>query len=169
MEPVLADIEAETNHGLLLVWGNQDYFGDLDESLHVGTEIPPAGHLIVGEHRFTNDPTAVTPGDILITHMEKWSLIDHFDGRAHFCGNTHRGRYKDRRLNAAFLQVTEPETGRQRFGGTSSWRSGTSRVSTWRCGLSATSSGWSVTPTGSGVCSSNPPLAAVCTVGISAS
>ncbi|MFB6266294.1 MAG: metallophosphoesterase [Halodesulfurarchaeum sp.] len=114
--PILADIEAETEDGLLWVWG-QDYFGDLDESLDVGTEIPSDGHLTVGEHRFTNNPAAVTPEDILVTHMEKWSLIDHFEGRAHFCGNTHRGRYKDRRLNAAFLQVTEPEMGRGRFGG----------------------------------------------------
>jgi hypothetical protein len=49
--------------------------------------------------------------------METWRSIDHFEGRAHFCGNTHLGRYRGRRLNSAFLQYTHPETGDRTFGG----------------------------------------------------
>jgi hypothetical protein len=44
-------------------------------------------------------------------------FLDAIAGRAHFCGNTHVGRYRGRRLNSAFLQYTHRETGEQAFGG----------------------------------------------------
>jgi predicted phosphodiesterase len=117
VEPILAEIEPRTRHGLLWVYGNQDYFGDLGYDLDVGTEIPDDDCLTVGGQRFTNSPARVESDVVLVTHVEKWSLLDHFDGKAHLCGNTHRGRYRGRRLNSAFLQVRNPETGAKTFGG----------------------------------------------------
>lgn len=117
VEPLLERIDAETGHGLVWVWGNQDYFGDLGYDLDVGTEIPDDDLVTVGGQRFTNAPALVEEDVVLVTHMETWSLADHFDGKAHFCGNTHRGRKKGRRLNAAFLQVTDPETDATTYGG----------------------------------------------------
>jgi len=116
-EHLLREFDERADHGLLWVWGNQDLFGDLDYDVDAGTEIPSDGAVSVGGQRFTNDPERVDPDTVLVTHMETWRLVDHFDGRAHFCGNTHFGRRKDRRLNSAFLQVTNPETGEQRYGG----------------------------------------------------
>jgi hypothetical protein len=117
VEPVLERIDAAADHGLAWVWGNQDYFGDIDYDLDVGTEIPDDDRVEVGGLRFTNAPDLVAEDVILVTHMETWSLLDHFDGQAHFCGNTHMGRHLHRRLNSAFLQVTHPETGEQTYGG----------------------------------------------------
>jgi predicted phosphodiesterase len=117
VEPVLADIDAQTRHGLVWVYGNQDYFGDLGYDLSVGTEVPEDGTVTAGGLRFTNSPDDVESDVILVTHMETWSLVDHFDGKAHFCGNTHRGRHKGRRLNASFLKLQDPETGTKQFGG----------------------------------------------------
>ncbi|MFB6072260.1 MAG: hypothetical protein ABEJ88_04750, partial [Halobacterium sp.] len=116
-EPVLAEFDDVADHGLLWVWGNQDFFGDLPYDIDAGTEIPDDGTLEVGGQRFTNDLDAVESGVVLVTHVERWRLLDHFEGRAHFCGNTHLGRRYGRRLNAAFLQVTHPETGEQTYGG----------------------------------------------------
>lgn len=117
VEPVLAAFDAVAEHGLVWVWGNQDYFGDLDYDLSVGHEIPADDVMTVGGRRFTNDPERVTGDEILVTHMEHWSLVDHFEGAAHFCGNTHLGRWRDRRLNAAFLHVTERGSDEETFGG----------------------------------------------------
>lgn len=117
VEPVLAEFEDRADHGLLWVWGNQDRFGDLPFDLDVGTEIPDDGVLEVGGQRFTNAIDHVDSDTVLVTHMERWRLLDHFEGRAHFCGNTHLGRKFGRRLNSAFLQVTDPETGDQTYGG----------------------------------------------------
>ena len=117
VEPVLAEIGAQTEHGLLWVYGNQDYFGDLDHELNVGTQIPDDGCVTVGGQRFTSSPAEVESDVVLVTHMEKWSLLDHFEGRAHFCGNTHRGRHRGRRLNSSFLQYIDPETDSKVFGG----------------------------------------------------
>jgi hypothetical protein len=117
VEPLLERLDERAEHGLLWVYGNQDYFGDLPYDLTVGTEIPDDGCVTVGGQRFTNSPSAVAPDVVLVTHVEKWSLIDHFEGRAHFCGNTHRGRHRDRRLNSAFLKLTDPEDGETTYGG----------------------------------------------------
>lgn len=117
VEPLLETVADRTRHGLIWVYGNRDYFGDVPADLDVGTRAPEAGTVTVGGQRFTNDPGAVDADTVLVTHMETWSLLDHFDGRAHFCGNTHLGRYRDRRVNAAFLQYTYAETGEQQFGG----------------------------------------------------
>jgi predicted phosphodiesterase len=117
VEPVLAEFEDRAEHDLLWVWGNQDLFGDLTYDLDVGTEIPDDGVAEAGGQRFTNDPGSVDEDTILVTHMERWRLLDHFDGRAHFCGNTHLGRKFGRRLNSAFLQARNPETGDQTYGG----------------------------------------------------
>lgn len=106
-EPILEDIDALAEHGLVWVWGNQDYFGDLEYDLDVGVEIPDDDVISVGSHRFTNAPALVDDDVILVTHMEKWSLVDHFDGAAHFCGNTHIGRRFGRRLNSAFLHASD--------------------------------------------------------------
>lgn len=116
-EPLLAELDAVADDGLAWVWGNQDYFGDLDYELDVGTEIPADGHVELAGRRFTSDPDRVEADSVLVTHMETWSLVDHFEGLAHFCGNTHLGRWLDDRLNAAFLQVTDPETGERTDGG----------------------------------------------------
>lgn len=117
VEPLLEAIDARTEHGLVWVWGNQDYFGELAYDLDVGTRVPDDGCVEVAGLRFTNDPDRVDSDAVLVTHVEKWSLLDRFDGRAHFCGNTHRGRHLDRRLNAAFLKLTAPDTGATRYGG----------------------------------------------------
>ncbi|NHN46596.1 hypothetical protein G9464_03160 [Halostella sp. JP-L12] len=117
VEPLLEAIADRTRHGLVWVYGNRDYFGDLPYDLDVGTRIPDDGCVTVGGQRFTNSPAAVESDVILVTHMETWSLLDHFEGRAHFCGNTHIGRYRNRRLNSAFLQYTYRETGEQTYGG----------------------------------------------------
>lgn len=117
VEPVLEEIAAHTDHGLLWVWGNQDYFGDLDYELDVGTEVPDDGYVEVAGQRFTSSPDHVESDVVLVTHLEKWSLLDNFEGRAHFCGNTHRGRRLGRRLNAAFLKLTDPEAGTTTYGG----------------------------------------------------
>lgn len=117
VEPLLEAIDARTTRGLLWVWGNQDYFGDLDYDLGVGTEVPDDGCVEVAGRRFTSSPSRVESDVILVTHVEKWSLLDHFDGRAHFCGNTHRGRHLDRRLNAAFLALADPDTDATTYGG----------------------------------------------------
>lgn len=116
VEPLLEEIDACARHGLLWVWGNQDYFGDLDYDLDVGTAVPD-DVLTVGGRRFTNSPDLVDSDTVLVTHMEHWRLLDHFEGTAHFCGNTHRGRWKERRLNSSFLQVRDPDTGTKQFGG----------------------------------------------------
>lgn len=117
VEPLLEAIDERTRHGLVWVYGNRDRFGDFDYDLGVGTEIPGDDCITVGGQRFTNSPDEVESDVILVTHMENWSLIDHFDGKAHFCGNTHHGRYRNRRLNSAFLQYTHPETREQTYGG----------------------------------------------------
>lgn len=117
VEPLLDEFDAQAEHGLVWVYGNQDYFGDLPYELEVGTQVPENGFVTVGGQRFTNDPSRVEADVILVSHMERQSLVDHFTGRAHFCGNSHRGRHLGNRLNAAFLQVTDPETGEQRYGG----------------------------------------------------
>ncbi|NHN40205.1 hypothetical protein G9C85_00960 [Halorubellus sp. JP-L1] len=117
VEPHLEAIAEHARHGLVWVYGNRDRFGDFEYDLDVGTRIPEEGCVSVGGQRFTNSISAVESDVVLVTHMERWRLVDHFDGRAHFCGNTHLGRHVDRRLNSAFLQYTNPETGEQRFGG----------------------------------------------------
>lgn len=117
IEPYLERIDALATEGLLWVWGNKDYFGDLDAELTVGTRIPRDGHVSRAGQRFTNDPSVVQEESILVTHMERWALVDHFDGRAHFCGNTHRGRVIDYRLNTAFLAETDPDTDTTHYGG----------------------------------------------------
>jgi len=116
-EPLLRSIDDRADHGLLWVWGDQDYYGDLDYDLDVGTEIPDDDCVTVGGRRFTNSLAHVDPDTVLVTHDEHWRLADHFDGHAHVCGNTHFGRRFGRRLNAAFLQETDPETGEQHYGG----------------------------------------------------
>lgn len=117
VEPLLAELADRIRHDLVWVYGNRDYFGDIPYDLDVGTRVPEEGCVSVGGQRFTNSPAAVESDVVLVTHMETWSLLDHFEGRAHFCGNTHDGRYLDRRLNSAFLQYTYPESGEQLFGG----------------------------------------------------
>lgn len=117
VEPHLAALDDLARHGLLWVWGNQDHFGDVDYDLAVGTEVPDDGTVTVGGQRFTADPAAVASDVVLVTHMEHWRLVDHFDGRAHFCGNTHRGRHVNRRLNSSFLRVRDEQRGIDRFGG----------------------------------------------------
>ncbi|WP_440991683.1 metallophosphoesterase [Haloarchaeobius baliensis] len=117
VEPLLADLADHARHDLVWVWGNRDTFGEFDATLDVGTEIPTAGCVTVGGQRFTNSPDAVAEDVILVTHMETWRLLDQFEGRAHFCGNTHLGRLKGRRLNSAFLQCTHRKTGEQSYGG----------------------------------------------------
>ncbi|WP_162991566.1 metallophosphoesterase family protein [Halostella salina] len=117
VEPYLETVADRTRHDLVWVYGNRDYFGDFDYDLDVGTRVPDEGTVTVGGQRFANSPAAVESDVILVTHMETWRLLDHFDGRAHFCGNTHLGRSKGRRVNSAFLQYTHRETGEQSFGG----------------------------------------------------
>lgn len=117
VEPVLAEFDALAKHGLVWVYGNQDYYGELDYDLSVGTEVPDDGVVSVGDLQFTNSLERVAPNVVLVTHEEYWRLADEFDGLAHFCGNSHRGRLKDRRLNSSFLQAREPETSRKQFGG----------------------------------------------------
>lgn len=117
VDPVLEAFDALANHGLVWVWGNQDYFGDLDYDLTVGTEVPDDDVVTVGDLRVTNSLDHVDPETVLITHMEYWRLVDHFEGLAHFCGNSHRGRHLDRRLNSAFLQYVDPRTDEKRYGG----------------------------------------------------
>lgn len=117
VEPVLSEFDALAEHGLVWVYGNQDYFGDLPEDLSVGTELPDDEVVQVGDLRFTNSLDLVAPDVVLVTHMEHWQLVDHFEGLAHFCGNSHRGRHVDSRLNSAFLQVRDPETDEKQYGG----------------------------------------------------
>lgn len=117
VEPVLEELDALADHGLVWVYGNQDYFGDLGYDLPVGTELPDGEVVSVGNLQFTNSLDQVAPDVVLVTHMEYWRLADHFDGLAHFCGNSHRGRHKERRLNSAYLQFRDPETDCKRFGG----------------------------------------------------
>lgn len=117
VEPLLSEFDDRARHGLLWVYGNQDLFGDLEYALDVGTEIPNDGAIEVGGQRFTSDLEAVDPQTVLVTHMEHWRLLDHFDGLAHFCGNTHRGRHLDRRLNSSFLRLDVPDEGLDLFGG----------------------------------------------------
>jgi predicted phosphodiesterase len=116
-EPVLRDIGARAEHGLLWVYGDQEYTVDVPDELDVGTRIPDDGAVEVGGRRFTSDPERVDAETVLVTHTEHWRLADHFDGYAHFCGNSHFGRHYGRRLNSAFLQETDPETGEQHYGG----------------------------------------------------
>lgn len=117
VESVLEEFDALAEHGLVWVYGNQDYFGDLSHDLSVGTEVPDDGVVTNGDLQFTNSLDHVKSDTVLVTHMEYWRLADHFDGLAHFCGNSHRGRHKGRRLNSAYLQYRDPETGRKCFGG----------------------------------------------------
>jgi len=44
-------------------------------------------------------------------------MIDHFEGRAYFCGHTHTGRYKDRMLNSAFLYRDDSRADTALYGG----------------------------------------------------
>lgn len=115
--PLLAELDDRARHGLVWVYGNQDYFGDLAYDLDVGTQVPVDGEVTVGGQRFANAPDLVGAEDVLVTHMERWPIVDHFDGLAHFCGNTHRGRYRGRRLDSAFLHLRDPETGEEDYGG----------------------------------------------------
>jgi predicted phosphodiesterase len=116
-EPILEEFDDRAEHGLLWVWGDQDHYGDLDYDLDVGTEIPDDDRVTVGSRQFTSSLAHVDADTVLVTHDEHWRLADHFDGLAHVCGNTHFGRRFGRRLNAAFLQETNPHTGDQRYGG----------------------------------------------------
>lgn len=116
-EPILEQIADHARHGFVWVYGNRDHYGDIPADLDVGTRVPDDGSVTVEGQRFTNDPAVVDRETILVTHLEHWSLLDQFGGRAHLCGNTHRGRSKGRRLNAAFLQYADSETGDQSYGG----------------------------------------------------
>jgi predicted phosphodiesterase len=117
VELVLEEFDALAEHGLVWVYGNQDYFGDLSHDLSVGTEVPDDDVVTIGDLQFTNSLDHVESDTVLVTHMEYWRLADCFDGLAHFCGNSHRGRHKGRRLNSAYLQFRDPHTERKRFGG----------------------------------------------------
>lgn len=117
VEPVLEEFDALAEHGLVWVYGNQDYFGDFGHDLSVGTKLPDDDVVTIGDLQFTNSLNHVTSNTVLVTHMEYWRLADHFDGLAHFCGNSHRGRHKGRRLNSAYLQFRDSQTEQKRFGG----------------------------------------------------
>jgi predicted phosphodiesterase len=117
VEPYLETLADRADKGLVYVYGNRDYYGDLDHTLDVGTYVPQEGSVTVGDQRFTQDPDAVAPDDILITHTEKKAMIDHFPGRAYFCGHTHTGRYKDRMLNSAFLYRDDSKAATTLYGG----------------------------------------------------
>jgi len=67
VEPVLEEIDAHARHGLLWVWGNQDYFGDLDYGLSVDTEDPDDGYVEVAGPRFTSLPGRVESDAVLVT------------------------------------------------------------------------------------------------------
>jgi hypothetical protein len=114
---LLEELAGRARHGLVWVYGNRDYFGDFDADLGVGVEVPDDGRVTVGGQRFTNSLDHVEDDVVLVTHVETWRLADHFEGRAHFCGNTHLGRVKGRRVNSAFLQYTPRGTDERKYGG----------------------------------------------------
>lgn len=117
VEPLLETLTERADNGLLYVYGNRDYYGDLDYELDVGTYIPKDDVVTVGGQRFTQDVESVEADDILVTHGEEIGMIDHFQGRAYFCGHTHTGRYKDRMLNSAFLYRDDSKADTAIYGG----------------------------------------------------
>lgn len=117
LEPLLSAVADRTRHGLLWTYGDRDHYGDFPADLGVGVEVPDDGTVTVGGQRFTGSLDAVESDVVLVTHEEHWSRLDSFEGRAHLHGHTHRGRHLDRRLNAAFLQYTDRETGDPVYGG----------------------------------------------------
>ncbi|WP_375142039.1 metallophosphoesterase family protein [Natronoarchaeum rubrum] len=117
VEPYLEKLAGRAKHGLLYVYGNRDYYGDLDYEFNIGIHIPTEGHITVDGQRFTQDPGVVSDDDILVTHVEKKQMIDHFCGRTYFCGHTHTGRYKERMLNSAFLYRDDSKADTAIYGG----------------------------------------------------
>jgi predicted phosphodiesterase len=90
---------------LVYIWGNRDGYGDPmpADGLGVGTHVPRGESRVVAGQRFTTDPEAVDADSILVTHAPHLWAVDHFEGRAYFSGHTHKGRYRKRFLNSAFL------------------------------------------------------------------
>lgn len=117
VEPRLETLADRADNGFLYVYGNRDYYGDLDYELDVGTYIPKDDVVTVAGQRFTQGVEAVEADDILVTHGEEIGMIDHFQGRAYFCGHTHTGRYKDRMLNSAFLYRDDSKADTAIYGG----------------------------------------------------
>jgi predicted phosphodiesterase len=117
VEPYLKKLAERATHGFLYVYGNRDYYGDLGYSLDVGTHIPEDEFVTVGRQRFTQTAELVEENDILVTHGEIAAMLDHFEGRAYFCGHTHTGRYKDRTLNSAFLYRDDSKADTAIYGG----------------------------------------------------
>lgn len=117
VEPYLETLANRAENGLLYVYGNRDYYGELEYDLSVGTYIPSDDVVTVGGQQFTQDPEAVSSDGILVTHWEETGMIDHFPGRAYFCGHTHTGRYKERMLNSAFLYRDDSKADSAIYGG----------------------------------------------------
>ena len=53
VEPYLETLADRADKGLVYVYGNRDYYGDLDHTLDVGTYVPQEGSVTVGDQRFT--------------------------------------------------------------------------------------------------------------------
>ena len=117
IEPYLEILADRSENGFLYVYGNRDYYGDLDDSLDVGFHIPEDDFVTVGGQRFTQTPELIEEDDILVTHGEIAAMLDHFEGRAYFCGHTHTGRYKDRTFNSAFLYRDDSKADTAIYGG----------------------------------------------------
>ncbi|WP_435180478.1 metallophosphoesterase family protein [Halorussus sp. AFM4] len=95
---------------LVYIYGNRDSERGGDShvtdryELSPGTHLPSGDSVKVAGQRFTADPDAVTAGDVLVTHGQFPTPFYKFEGRAYFCGHTHRGWHRGRALNAAHLK-----------------------------------------------------------------
>jgi predicted phosphodiesterase len=122
VESRLDTLANRADGGLLYIYGNRDgipgsgYINQRHE-LDVGTRIPPDDVAVVRDQRFIQNPELAAEDDILVTHGERASLLDHFDGRAYFSGHEHTGRYKNRCLNSAFLYRTDDHQAEPLIGG----------------------------------------------------
>jgi len=106
LEKIKPQLKALADRGeLVYIWGNRDGWGDAipsDFSLP-GTLLEQNTTARINGERFTSNPEAVDEETILLTHGLDRRLIDHFEGRAYFSGDTHVGRYRGRMLNAGLL------------------------------------------------------------------
>jgi predicted phosphodiesterase len=108
LEPLFADL-AERGE-LVYIYGNRDSERGGDKhvteryELSPGTRLPKGGAVEVAGQRFTADPDDVGDDDVLVTHGQLPAPFYSFDGRAYFCGHTHRGWHRGRALNSAHLK-----------------------------------------------------------------
>jgi len=71
VEPYLETLADRADNGLVYVYGNRDYYGDLDHTLDVGAYVPQEGSVTVGDQRFYPGSGRRHPPTIFSSHIQR--------------------------------------------------------------------------------------------------